>query len=369
MIPLGNPALAVSLMSVFAGSIDVVGSFRPPTIRISQPTCCNNNLDCLAGVFRAARVPCQARPCLDTSLNAKSGDSKLKSATYPATVVEEDGIYKQAIERTLVWVGLAVVFGVGLGFAFDQQTSEEFFAGYLIEQSLSVDNLFVFLLLFEYFQVPQSSQNRVLNWGIYGAVVMRALMIGVGAVALERFHAILLVFAGILIFSSAKTLLPGDEDEEEEDLNNNSIVKFSRNLFDSTDKFDGSNFFTLVDGVKMATPLFICMIALEISDVVFAVDSIPAVFGVTSNPLIVFTSNMFAIMGLRSLYTILSKAAADLKYLEPAVGIVLGFIGTKMVVEYFGTVVPTEYALAVVATLLSGGVGLSLWEKRQEEPV
>lgn len=367
MILLRNPALAVSLILALAGSIDVVGSFSPPTTRISQPTCCKNNFDCPEGVFRAATVPCQARPCLDSSLNAKSRDSKLKSASSPATVVEEDGIYKQAIERTLVWVGLAVVFGVGLGFAFDQQTSEEFFAGYLIEQSLSVDNLFVFLLLFEYFQVPQTSQNRVLNWGIYGAVVMRALMIGVGAAALERFHAILLVFAGILIYSSAKTLIPGDEDDEEEDLNDNSIVRFSRNLFDSTDKFDGSNFFTIIDGVKMATPLFICMIALEISDVVFAVDSIPAVFGVTSNPLIVFTSNMFAIMGLRSLYTILSKAAADLEYLEPAVGIVLGFIGTKMVVEYFGTEVPTEYALAVVATLLSGGVGLSLLEKRQEE--
>merc|ERR1712087_691381 len=140
--------------------------------------------------------------------------------------------------------------------------------------------------------------------------------------------------------------------------------KFSRTLFDSTDKFDGSNFFTIVDGVKKATPLFICMVSLEISDVVFAVDSIPAVFGVTSNPLVVFSSNMFAIMGLRSLYTILSKAASDLKYLEPAVGIVLGFIGGKMIAEYFGMEVPTTTALAVVLTLLSGGVGLSVYEKR-----
>ena len=142
--------------------------------------------------------------------------------------------------------------------------------------------LFVFLLLFEYFKVPLSSQDRVLNWGIYGAVVMRALMIGVGAAALERYHAILLVFAGILVYSSAKTLIPGDDDDEEENMDENSIVKFSRKLIDSTDEYDGSNFFTMVDGVKLATPLFICMITLEISDVVFAVDSIPAVFGVTS---------------------------------------------------------------------------------------
>lgn len=295
---------------------------------------------------------------------------ELEPGAYPTIPIDEppqDKIYKEAIERTLLWVGLSAAFGIGLGFAFGQETAEEFFAGYLVEQSLSVDNLFVFLLLFDYFRVPLSSQDRVLNWGIYGAIVMRAGMIGVGAAALERFHAILLLFAGILVYSSAKTLIPGGEEEEEEDLNENTIVKFSRNLFDSTDKFDGNNFFTVIDGVKMATPLFICMIALEISDVVFAVDSIPAVFGVTSNPLVVFSSNMFAIMGLRSLYTILSKAASDLKYLEPAVGIVLGFIGGKMIAEYFGVEVPTAAALAVVLTLLSGGVGLSVYEKRQEE--
>jgi len=289
-----------------------------------------------------------------------------KFPTIEIDVPPPEDIYQQAISRTLLWVGLAVAFGVGLGFGFGQEVSEEFFAGYLVEQSLSVDNLFVFLLLFEYFKVPLSSQDRVLNWGIYGAIVMRAGMIGIGAVALERFHAILLVFAGILVYSSVQTLIPEDEDEEE-DMSENTIVKFSRNLFDSTDEFDGSNFFTMVDGVKTATPLFICMIALEISDVVFAVDSIPAVFGVTENPLVVFSSNMFAIMGLRSLYTILSKAASDLEYLEPAVGIVLGFIGVKMIAEYFGTVIPTEYALAVVATLLSGGIGLSVYENGQEE--
>eukprot|EP00804_Cyclotella_cryptica_P029798 CCRYP_020661-RA/>CCRYP_020661-RA protein AED:0.26 eAED:0.26 QI:251/1/1/1/1/1/2/1334/375 len=278
-------------------------------------------------------------------------------------------IYKQAIARTLLWVSLAVAFGTALAFLVDGPTSEEFFAGYLVEQSLSVDNLFVFLLLFEYFKVPLSSQDRVLNWGIYGAIVMRAVMIGLGAAALEKFHAILLLFAGILVYSSAKTLIPSgeDDDDEEEDLNENAIVKFSRNLIDSVDEFDGSKFFTVVDGVKKATPLFICMIALEISDVVFAVDSVPAVFGVTSNPLVVFSSNMFAIMGLRSLYTILSKAATDLKYLEPAVGIVLGFIGSKMIAEYFGLEIPTEIALGFVALFLSGGVALSLVEKREAE--
>ena len=192
----------------------------------------------------------------------------------------EKEVYQSAIYRTLAWVAAACAFGVGLGVAFSPEVSEEFFAGYLVEQSLSVDNLFVFLLLFEYFNVPLESQDRVLNWGIIGAIVMRAVMIGLGAAALQNFHEILLVFAGILVYSSAKSLIP-EGDEDEEDPSENTIVKFSQGLINSTQQFDGDRFFTLVDGVKKATPLFICMIAVEISDVVFAVDSIPAVFGVT----------------------------------------------------------------------------------------
>lgn len=253
----------------------------------------------LAAVSSQHLLQCQRASCqtIKTFLSPRSSRLKLQAESesndissllepgnFPTITIEEppqEGIYQQAIKRTLLWVGLAGAFGVGLGVLVSPEISEEFFAGYLVEQSLSVDNLFVFLLLFEYFKVPLSSQDRVLNWGIYGAIVMRALMIGVGAAALKNFHAILLVFAGILVYSSAKTLIPGDEDEEEEDMSENAIVKFSRNIIDSTNQFDGSNFFTMVDGVKKATPLFICMIALEISDVVFAVDSIPAVFGVT----------------------------------------------------------------------------------------
>lgn len=287
------------------------------------------------------------------------------TVAFPADV-EEDLIYKQAIERTLLWVALAGVFGTGLWAFVAPNVGEEFFAGYLVEQSLSVDNLFVFLLLFDFFRIPLQYQDKILNWGIYGAIVMRAVMIGLGAVALENFRPVLLVFAGVLVYSSGKILLEGDDDDEE-DMNENAIVKFSKKVFDSTEEFDGDNFFTIADGVQKATPLFLCMIAIEISDVVFAVDSIPAVFGVTENPLVVFSSNMFAIMGLRSLYTILSKAATDLKYLEPAVAVVLGFIGAKMIAEYFGYHVPTEAALAVVATFLTTGVGASVWEKGQLE--
>jgi TerC family integral membrane protein len=308
--------------------------------------------------------------------NNATPNNKLKSifqpGSGPTVVIEpnepDDLIYASAITRTLSWVSAAVLFGIGLFLTVGQGTAEEFFAGYLVEQSLSIDNLFVFLLLFDYFKVPLQNQDRVLNYGIYGAIIMRSIMIGLGSVALSQFHAILLVFASILIYSSANVLLGlGNDDEEEEDMGENSIVKFSRRLIDSTDSFDGNRFFTIENGIKKATPLFICLIAVEISDVVFAVDSIPAVFGVTENPLIVFTSNMFAIMGLRSLYTILSKAAQDLEYLEPAVAVVLGFIGYKMVLEYFGICIPTDLSLGVVLTFLSGGVGLSIYSKEQKK--
>jgi TerC family integral membrane protein len=139
----------------------------------------------------------------------------------------------------------------------------------------------VFLLLFEYFQIPLENQNRILNWGIIGAIVMRAIMIGAGAIAIHKFHAVLLVFAGILIFSSGKVLLGGSDEDDTQDLSENQIVKFSNSVINSTDKFDGDRFFTEIDGIRKATPMLLCMIAVEVSDVVFAVDSIPAVFGVT----------------------------------------------------------------------------------------
>jgi TerC family integral membrane protein len=193
---------------------------------------------------------------------------------------EDAGIYKTAIRRTLYWVGAAIGYGFLLIFVAGPETSGEFYAGYLLEQSLSIDNLLVFLLLFEYFKVPLENQNRVLTWGIIGSIVMRATMIGVGAVALREFREVLLVFAGILLYSSYQVIV-GDDDDEEEDLSDNAIVKFANNLFSSTDQFDGDRFFTEIDGIRKATPMLLCMIAVEISDVVFAVDSIPAIFGVT----------------------------------------------------------------------------------------
>ena len=231
-----------------------------------------------------SRTHLRNEPTKETSLFASRDDNldMFKPGKGPAVILDDPPtkIYERAIIRTIQWITAAAVFGLGIWNFLGRELAEEFFAGYLIEQSLSVDNLFVFLLLFDFFKVPLSSQDRVLNWGIFGAIFMRAIMIGLGTVAIQQFHAILLVFAGVLIYSSAKVLLAGDEDDDE-DMNDNQIVQFSRKLVDSVDTFDGDRFFTVVDGVKKATPLLLCMVAVEISDVVFAVDSIPAVFGVT----------------------------------------------------------------------------------------
>lgn len=205
-----------------------------------------------------------------------------KSVITTVGADREDSV-QAAIVNTILTVGATGAFGTGLWYSMGAKAGEEFFAGYLVEQSLSVDNLFVFLVLFDFFQVPEKNQNRVLKWGIIGAIVMRGFMVGLGLAALESFKVVLLGFAAILVFSSFKILqeFTTGEEEEEEDMSENKIVQFSKSLFDSTDFYDEDKFFTLVDGVKRATPLLICLVAVELSDVVFAVDSIPAVFGVT----------------------------------------------------------------------------------------
>merc|ERR1712157_179168 len=280
------------------------------------------------------------------------------------------GEYALAVERSLLTFVASSFFCVGINHFMGAAASEEYFAGYLVEQSLSVDNLLVFVLLFDYFKIPREYQNRILKWGILGAIVMRGIMITLGVELIQSFHAILLVFAGILVYSSATVLwglVSNDEDEEDEDLSQNWIVNFSQSLLPTTHRFDEDQFFTFEKGMKVATPMFLCMVAVELSDVVFAVDSIPAVFGITENPFIIFSSNIFAILGLRSLYTVLSKAASDFKYLEPAVAIVLGFIGTKMFAEFFGIYVPTILSLGIVITMISSGCLLSIYEKNREE--
>lgn len=272
---------------------------------------------------------------------------------------------REDVIKTIGWVSAAAVFAGFLGIFAGPNYAIEFCTGYLLEQCLSIDNLFVFLILFDYFAVPKSSQDKILNYGIWGAVLLRGIFIGAGAIALEQFHQILLVFAAILLVSSFKILTAKEgEDEEEEDLSNNFVVKLSKKIIPTTDKMDGDNFYSIVDGKTVATPLLLCLICVELSDIVFAFDSVPAIFGVTSNPLIVYSSNIFAIAGLRSLFKVLAGLVEDLKYLEKAVGVVLAVIALKLGFQTFSIEIlsPLQSLLLVVA-IIGTGVGLSLKDK------
>lgn len=239
-------------------------------------------------------------------------------------------------------------------------TARPLHAGYILEQSLSVDNLFVFVLVFKYFQTPLSGQQAVLQYGIATAAVLRAVLIIAGVELMQNFEPVMVFFAGILLFSSYKLLSSSDEGDDG-DLSDNAIVKFASSTIQCSKEYDGDNFFTtLQNGTKVATPLLLTLAVVELSDVVFAVDSIPAVLGVTVDPFIVYSSNIFAILSLRSVYTFVSTVMTDLRFLDKAVAIVLGFIGVKMLLQFAGLVIPIDASLLVVAAVLGGGVGASI---------
>lgn len=286
---------------------------------------------------------------------------------------------RKALTWTGVWVTLASAFGLAVWMFAPPQIAAnatmEFFSAYLIEYSLSIDNLFVFLLLFQAFKVPQGFQHRVLFWGIFGAVVLRAIFIFAGTALVQEFKALLYVFGGFLIYTGLKLLFAG-EDDDEANVADNAVVKLARRFIAVSDHYDGHKFFTDVGGIRRATPLLLVLVCVELSDVVFAIDSIPAVFGISNDPFIIYTSNIFAILGLRSMYFLLAGALWGLRFLKPALGIVLAFVGVKMCVPLVHLVaeaagaqaavawvphhVPTLISLAVVAGMLALGVGASL---------
>ncbi|XP_022767449.1 thylakoid membrane protein TERC, chloroplastic isoform X2 [Durio zibethinus] len=225
----------------------------------------------------------------------------------------ENKTYASSVKTVAFWACAAVAFGVGLGLKEGVGKASEYFAGYILEQSLSVDNLFVFVLIFKYFKVPHMYQNRVLSYGIAGAIIFRLLLILLGTATLQRFEAVNLLLAAILLFSSFK-LFANEEDDT--DLSENFIVKTCQRFIPVTSNYDGNRFITKQDGIWKATPLLLTVAVIELSDVAFAVDSIPAVFGVTRDPFIVFSSNLFAVLGLRSLYTLIAEGMSDLEYLQ-----------------------------------------------------
>ncbi len=267
--------------------------------------------------------------------------------------------FKEALGWSLVWISLALVFNAGLWWFKGSQVGLEFLTGYLIEKSLSIDNIFVFVVLFGALGIPAVYQHRVLFWGILGALGMRAAMIFAGSALLTRFHALIYVFGGLLIVTGVKMYLQRGKVEDPKD---SSLFRLARRLVPTTDKLDGEHFFTRVDGRRLATPLFLALVLIEGADVVFAVDSIPAIFAVTTDPFIVFTSNIFAILGLRSLFFLVAGLVEKFAYLKVALSAILVFVGVKMlIVDFFK--IPALVSLGVIVGILAVAMFAS-WRKQ-----
>ena len=274
---------------------------------------------------------------------------------------------REALTMTAVWIGVSMVFCAGIYWLYPVDSHEkamEFLAGYLIEKSLSMDNLFVFLMLFTFFGIPRKYQHEVLFWGIFGALVLRSIFIFAGAAMVERFEWILAVFGVFLIYTGIKMF--GHNDGEQVDPSKNIFVKVFKRFFPVTDKMHEDKFFvreyegTGVSTKWLATPLFIALIVIETTDVAFAVDSIPAVFSVSRDPFIVLTSNVFAILGLRALYFALAAIAKYFTYLKYGLGIILSFVGLKMLLEVFWDIkVSTPLSLSFIFGILVLSMALS----------
>ena len=265
--------------------------------------------------------------------------------------------FKESITWTVVWVALALLFNGGVWHFYGSQKALEFFTGYLIEKSLSVDNVFVFALLFSYFAVPAKYQHKVLFWGILGALVMRAIMIALGAALITKFTWIIYVFGAFLILTGIKMVVKREEEIHPE---RNPVVRWFKKLMPVTADYREDKFFVRENGVRMATPLFVVLLLVEFSDLIFAVDSIPAIFAVTTDPFIVYTSNVFAILGLRSLYFALAGVMDKFHYLKIGLGVVLSFVGVKMLLAHTAWKIPTLLSLGVVVLILAVSVVVSL---------
>lgn len=263
---------------------------------------------------------------------------------------------KEAAIWTVVWISLALVFNAAIYFYAGPEPALQFLTGYLIEKSLSVDNIFVFVVLFSYFNVPSIYQHRVLFWGILGALIMRGILIGVGAFLITTFHWIIYVFGAFLVFTGIRM---GMQKDEHVDVEANPLVNLLRRFIPVTQTYHGHDFFVRQAGKLFATPLFVVLIIVETTDLVFALDSIPAIFAVTTDPFLVYTSNVFAILGLRSLYFLLADVVTKFRFLQTGLSAILVFVGVKMlIVDIYH--VPIVASLIVIATILTVSIVASL---------
>jgi TerC family integral membrane protein len=271
---------------------------------------------------------------------------------------------KEAGIWVAVWVSLALLFALGLGYYRGANTALTFLTGYIIEESLSIDNIFVMVLIFNYFSVPSEFQHRVLFWGILGALIMRGLFIGVGALLVSRFEWVLYVFGAMLVITGIRMAFKNDE---EFDAEQNRVVRFVRRFVPMTAGYRGPHFFTIENARRVATPLLLVLVLVEFTDLMFAIDSIPAIFAVTTDPFIVFTSNIFAILGLRSMYFLLAAVVHRFYLLKYGIALILVFVGGKMLLAHFLDV-PIVLSLAVIVGVLAGSIAASLiWPKAEIE--
>src|SRR5688500_16878484 len=272
--------------------------------------------------------------------------------------------FKEAMGWTALWFSLAMAFAAGLVPTRGKEEALEFLTGYLVELSLSMDNVFVIALIFAYFRVPPEYQHRVLFWGLLGALFMRGVMIGAGASLVERFHWTLYIFGAFLIFSGIKMMFVDDEGVHPE---KNPFIKLARRLFPISPAYEGQKFVTVTAaGQRALTPLALVLLMVETTDLVFALDSIPAIFGITTKKFIIFTSNVFAILGLRSLYFVLAGAIDYFRYLKYGLSVVLVFIGAKMLLEYWDIKFTTTTSLGIVAAIILTSVMFSVIAGRRE---
>jgi tellurite resistance protein TerC len=274
---------------------------------------------------------------------------------------------REALLALSGYIALALSFNAWIYFQFGHERAVEFLTGYFIEYALSMDNILVFVVILSYFQVPAEFQMRVLLWGILGALVLRGIFILAGFALIETFEWTLVVLGGFLTYTGIRTMLSGDETI---DLQNSRVINITRRLFPITHEYDGDHFFTrLPSGKAVATPLFLVLVVLNITDVIFALDSIPAIFGITRDPFIVYTSNVFAILGLRALYFVLSGMVDKFRYLKYGLSLGLIFIGLKMIYNYTDWLgrIPTEWTLGITALLIFGSIVVSLVHERIDE--
>ncbi|HEV8132452.1 MAG TPA: TerC family protein [Acidobacteriota bacterium] len=268
---------------------------------------------------------------------------------------------REALLWSFAWIGLAIAFGLTISYFYGRQSGLEFFTGYVIEKALSVDNLFVFLVVFRVFAVKEEYQQRVLGYGILGALLMRGAMIAAGAALIERFNWIMYVFGAFIIYAGLHMLFAGEAESHPEQ---NFLVRYLSRHLRLTKEYRGEKFFSRENGRLFATPLFLVLLIVEITDVTFAIDSIPAVFGITRDTFIVYTSNVFAILGLRALYFLLAGVLDKLDYLKVGLALVLVFVGAKMIVEPW-LHISVGVSLAIVLGMLMVAVLASLLRKKK----